>query len=70
MCQQAQHICREKPSGEQCVGCTVVCDGMFYWCVQEVAELKKEDIITTVTQLPTAAAGVSGNIYRTLSELQ
>ena len=30
---------------------------MFLWCVQEVAELKEEDIIShtaTVTQLPTA----------------
>ena len=46
---------------------------MFLWCVQEVAELKEEDIIghtATATQLPTAAAGVSGNLYRTLSELQ
>ena len=32
---------------------------MFLWCVQEVAELKEEDIIshtTTAIQLPTAAA--------------
>ena len=32
---------------------------MFLWCVQEVAELKEEDIIShtaTATQLPTAAA--------------
>ena len=62
---------------------------MFLWCVQEVAELKEEDIIShtatatqlltatatqlpiaTATQLPTAAAGVSGDLYRTLSELQ
>ena len=46
---------------------------MFLWCVQEVAELKEEDIIShctaTATQLPTAAAGVSGCLYRTLSEL-
>ena len=21
------------PSGEQCAGCTVACDGMFLWCV-------------------------------------
>ena len=72
MCQQAQHICRQKPSGEQCAGCTVACDGMFLWCVQEVAELKEEDIIShtaTATQLPTAAAGVSGCLSRTLSEL-
>ena len=62
---------------------------MFLWRVQEVAELKVEDIIShtatvtqlptatdaqlptaTDTQLPTAAAGVSGDISRTLSELQ
>ena len=32
---------------------------MFLWCVQEVAELKEEDIIShtaIATQLPTAAA--------------
>ena len=85
--------------------CTVACDGMFLWCVQEVAELKEEDIIShaaidtqlptatdtqlptatdtqlptatdaqlptaTDTQLPTAATGASGDISRTLSELQ
>ena len=36
--------------------CTVPCDGMFLWCVQEMAELKEEDIIShtaTVTQLHT-----------------
>ena len=63
----------QKPSGEQCADCTVACDGMFLWCVQEVAELKEEDIIrhtATATQLPTAAAGVSGSLSRTLSELQ
>ena len=81
----------------QCAGCTVACDGKFLWCVQEVAELKEENIIShtatdtqlptdtdtqlptatatqlptaTDTQLPTAAAGVSGDISRTLSELQ
>ena len=62
----------QKPSGEQCAGCTVACDGMFLWCVQEVAELKG-DIIShtaTATQLPTAAAGVSSSLSRTLSELQ
>ena len=72
MCQQAQHICRQKPSGEQCAGCTVACDGLFLWRVQEVAELKEEDIIShtaTATQLPTAAAGASGDHSRTLSEL-
>ena len=45
---------------------------MFLWCVQEVAELKEEDIIShtaTATQLPTVAAGVSGSLSRTLSEL-
>ena len=82
--------------------CTVACDGMFLWCVQEVAELKEEDIIrhtatdaqlptatdtqlptatdaqlptatdkqlptATDAQLPTAAAGVCGDISRTLS---
>ena len=69
MCEQAQHICRQKPSGEQCAGCIVACDCMFLWCVQEVAELKEEDIIShtaTATQLPTAAAGV---FSKTLSEL-
>ena len=81
MCQQAQHICRQKPSGEQCAGCTVACDGLFLWRVQEVAELKEENIISqtatttqlptaTATQLPTATAGVSGDPYRPLSELQ
>ena len=37
-----------------------------------MAELKEEDIISltdTATQLPTAAAGVSGSLSRTLSEL-
>ena len=46
---------------------------MFLWCVQEVAELKEEVIIShsaTATQLSTAAAGVSGSLSRTLSELQ
>ena len=54
---------------------------MFLWCVQEVAELKEEDIIShtaTATQLPTAAAttelaitdtDVSSEMSRTLSEL-
>ena len=54
---------------------------MFLWCVQEVAELKEEDIIShtaTATQLPTAAAttelaktdtDVSSEISKTLSEL-
>ena len=40
---------------------------MFLWCVQEVAELKEEDIIRG--KLCTAAAGVSGDLSRTLSEL-
>ena len=63
----------------QCAGCTVACDGMFLWCVQEVAELKEEDIIShtatatqlptaTATQLPTAAAGVREDLNRSLSE--
>ena len=46
---------------------------MFFWCIQEVAELKEEDIVShaaTATQLPTATASFSGNLYRTLSELQ
>ena len=37
-----------------------------------MAELKEEDIIShtaTATQLPTAAAGVSGDTFRILSEL-
>ena len=52
---------------------------MFLWCVQEVAELKEEDIIshTAATQLPTAATtelaitdtDVSSDMSRTLSEL-
>ena len=49
---------------------------MFLWCVQEcvqeVAELKEEDIIShtaTDTQQHTSAAGVSGDLSRTLSEL-
>ena len=45
---------------------------MFLWCVQKIAKLKEEDIIShtaTATQLPTAAAGVSGSLSRTLSEL-
>ena len=42
---------------------------MFLWCVQEVAELKEEDIIShTATQLPTAPASVSSDHPRTLSE--
>ena len=72
MCQQAQHICWQKPSGEQCAGCTVACDGMFLWCVQEVAELKEEDIFShtaTATQLPTAVGGIISDISSTLSEL-
>ena len=48
------------------VGCTVACDGMLLWCIQEVAELKEEDIISRHT----ASAGFRGNLYRTLSELQ
>ena len=54
---------------------------MFLWCVQEVAELKEEDIIhftatdiqlttANATQLLTATAGISGDVSRTLSELQ
>ena len=38
-----------------------------------MAELKEEDIIrhtATATQLPTATAGVSGDLYGTLSELR
>ena len=51
---------------------------MFLLCVQEVAELKEEDIIShTATQLPTAATtelaitdtDVSSDMSRTLSEL-
>ena len=45
---------------------------MLLWCVQEVAEIDhEEDIIrhtATDTQLTTAAAGVSGDVSRTLSE--
>ena len=53
---------------------------MFLWCVQEVAELKEEDIIShtaTATQLPTATAtqlptdsavAIEDGISRTLSE--
>ena len=42
---------------------------MFLWCVQEVAELKEEDIMShtaTSIHLPTAATVV---FSRTLSEL-
>ena len=46
---------------------------MVCFSVQDVAEMKEEDIIShctaTATQLPTAAAGVSGCLSRTLSEL-
>ena len=51
---------------------------MFLWCVQEVAELKEEDIIShtaTATQLPTAAIATTqlainySDMSRTLSEL-
>ena len=46
---------------------------MLLWCVQEVAELKEEDIIShctaTATRIPTADSGVSGCLSRTLSEL-
>ena len=51
---------------------------MFLWCVQEVAELKEEDIINhtsaTATQLPTAAATTElaindSDMSRTLSKL-
>ena len=55
----------------QCAGCTVACDGMFLWCVQEVAELKEEDIIchtATDTQLPTDSGLVIDDISRALSE--
>ena len=37
---------------------TVVCDGMFLWCVQEVAELKEDAVLA------------SGGLSRTLGELQ
>ena len=40
---------------------------MFLWCVQEVVELKEEDIISG--KLRKAAAGVSGDLSRALSEL-
>ena len=40
---------------------------MFLWCVQEVAELKEEDIISV--KLCTASASVSGDLSRTLGEL-
>ena len=45
---------------------------MFLWCVQEVAELKDEDIIShssTDAQQHTSAAGASGDLSRTLSKL-
>ena len=44
---------------------------MLLWCVQEVADIKEEDIIhhtATAVQLTMAAAGVSGDVSRTLSE--
>ena len=47
---------------------------MFLCCVQEVAELKEDYITgpmaTTNAQLPIAAAGVSRDLNRILSELQ
>ena len=46
---------------------------MFLWCVQEVAELKEEDIIShtaTATELAIADTDVSSEISKTLSELQ
>ena len=45
---------------------------MFLWCVQEVAELKEEDIIShtaTATQLPTAIAVAVIDVFsKTISE--
>ena len=43
---------------------------MPLWCVQEVAELKEEDIISTNTQVSktTPTAGVSGDIFREFSK--
>ena len=52
----------------QFAGCTVACDGMFLWCVQEVAELKEEDIISG--KLRTAAAGVSEMVLLVHNENQ
>ena len=51
----------------------MVIEVLFLWCVQEVAELKEEDIIshTAATEPLTAAApppAPSGDPYRTLSE--
>ena len=41
---------------------------MFLWCVQEVAELKEEDIIShtaTATQLPAGVSGVEHSVSYT-----
>ena len=48
----------------------MVIEVLFLWCVQEVAELEEEDIIshTAATEPLTAAAGVTGDPSRTLSE--
>ena len=51
----------------------MVIEVLFLWCVQEVAELKEEDIIshTAATESLTAAAPLpasTGDPYRTLSE--
>ena len=51
----------------------MVIEVLFLWCVQEVAELKEEDIIshTAATEPLTAAApppASLGDPYRTLSE--
>ena len=48
----------------------MVIEVLFLWCVQEVAELKEEAIIshTAATEPLTAAAPPPGDPYRTLSE--
>ena len=51
----------------------MVIEVLFLWCVQEVAELKEEDIIshTAATEPLTAASpppALLGDLYRTLSE--
>ena len=48
----------------------MVIEVLFLWCVQEVAELKEEDIIshTAGTKSLTAAADVTVDPSRTLSE--
>ena len=45
----------------------MVTEVLFLWCVQEVAELKEENIISLTAAAPLSAS--PGDPYRTLSEL-